>query len=143
KSDVILKDDKTYYELEFSDKGLVAFPVTLTEPYVLSTVDKRIENVDDFKQTLTFKGAGRIHDIVANELNVTAVSMSRSETYEALSRGSLDGIIYTLADWKPSGFDELLRNTLTGMYLGHGASHLAMKEETWSKLSEETQQKFE
>src|SRR5699024_9087200 len=47
-SDIEIKDGKTYNELEFTDKGLVAFPNPSTEAYILSSTKKEFESVEDF-----------------------------------------------------------------------------------------------
>ncbi|HZW68839.1 MAG TPA: TRAP transporter substrate-binding protein DctP [Pseudogracilibacillus sp.] len=142
-SDIEIKDGKTYNELEFTDKGLVAFPNPSTEAYILSSTKKEFESVADFNQSVRMRTASRIHEILADELNITGQSMSITDSYDALSRGALDGIIYTASDWIAFGFDELIKHSITDVNFGHFVGYMALKQETWDTFSPETQQLFE
>ncbi|MTD30985.1 TRAP transporter substrate-binding protein [Planomicrobium sp. YIM 101495] len=141
-SDREIKDGKTYYELEFADKGLVAFANPATEPYVLSTTKQEFDSVDDFSAAIRVRTASRVHEILADELGITAQSMPISDAYDALSRNALDGIIYNAPDWIAFGLDELIKHTITGVNLGHFIGHTAMTQETWDSLSPEAQEAF-
>ena len=143
KSDREVMDGKTYYELEFEDKGLVAFANTATEPYLLSTTKQNFEQVSDFKSALRVRTASRVHEILAKDLGITGQSMPITDAYDALSRNALDGIMYNAPDWTVFGFDELIKHTITGANLGHFVGHTAMTQKTWDSLSDETQKLFE
>jgi len=143
KSDREIADGKTYYELEFSDKGLVAFANPATEPYLLSTTKQKFESVDDFSGAIRIRTASRVHEILAKDLGITGQSMPISDAYDALSRNALDGIIYNAPDWIVFGLDELIKHTITGVNMGHFVGHTAMTEETWTSLAPETQKLFE
>jgi len=143
KSDREIADGKTYYQLEFEDKGLVAFANPATEPYVLSTTKQKFESAGDFTEALRVRTASRVHEILAKELGITGQSMPISDAYDALSRNALDGIIYNAPDWIAFGLDELIKHTITGVNLGHFVGHTAMTQETWDSLSPETQELFQ
>lgn len=143
KSDREIMDGKTYYELEFGDKGLVAFANTATEPYLLSTTKQKFESASDFSEAIRVRTASRVHEILAKELGITGQSMPISDAYDALSRNALDGIIYNAPDWIAFGLDELIKHTITGVNLGHFVGHTAMTQKTWDSLSPETQKLFE
>ncbi|MEB1806411.1 MAG: TRAP transporter substrate-binding protein DctP [Bacillaceae bacterium] len=142
KSDRELKDGKTYYEIEFADKGLVAFANPLTEPYVLGTTRQKIENVSDFSEAIRLRTASRVHEILADNLGITAISMPITDAYDALSRNALDGFFYNIPDWKAFGFDELIKHAVEGANFGHFVGHTAMTQETWDKLPADVQEKF-
>ncbi|PID20362.1 hypothetical protein CSV61_15340 [Sporosarcina sp. P3] len=143
KNDREIMNGKTYYELEFEDKGLVAFANTATEPYLLSTTKQKFDSVKDFKSALRVRTASRVHEILAKDLGITGQSMPITDSYDALSRNALDGIMYNAPDWIVFGFDELIKHTITGANLGHFVGHTAMKKETWDSLTDETQKLFE
>ncbi|WP_249870744.1 TRAP transporter substrate-binding protein DctP [Oceanobacillus saliphilus] len=143
KSDHVIANGKTFYEIEFEDKGLVAFPNPATEPYVISTTKNKFEKKDDFTQTIRLRTASRVHEILSEKLGVTGQSMPISESYDALSRNALDGIIYNAPDWIAFGFDELIKHTIVDANVGHFAGYTAMKQETWDSFSTELQQLFE
>lgn len=143
KSDREIKDGKTYYQLEFEDKGLVAFANPATEPYVLSTTKQKFESVKDFSPAIRVRTASRVHEILAKELGITGQSMPITDAYDALSRNALDGIIYNAPDWIAFGLDELIKHSITGVNLGHFVGHTAMTQKTWDSLSPEAQKLFE
>ncbi|KGR77897.1 TRAP transporter substrate-binding protein [Ureibacillus manganicus] len=141
-SDRELKDGKTYYELEFGDKGLVAFANPPTEPYVFSTTKTNFESVSDFTASIRIRTASRVHEILSKELGITGQSLPISDAYDALSRNALDGIFYNAPDWIAFGLDEVIKYTITGANFGHFVGHTAMTEETWNKLTPEVQEIF-
>lgn len=142
KNDREVQDGKTYYDLEFRDKGLVAFANPPTEPYVLSTTDQTFESVIDFNQQIRIRTASRVHEILASKLGITSLSMPITDAYDALSRNALDGLFYNVPDWIAMGFDELINHTIEGANLGHFVGHTVMTEETWESLSPEVQELF-
>lgn len=143
RSDRELKDGKTYYDLEFGDKGLVAFANPATEPYLLSTTKQKFDSIDDFNAAIRVRTASRVHEILAKELGITGQSMPITDSYDALSRNAMDGIIYNAPDWIVFGFDELIKHSITGVNMGHFVGHTAMTQKTWDSLSAETQKIFE
>ncbi|WP_077212081.1 TRAP transporter substrate-binding protein [Bacillus dakarensis] len=142
KSDREIQDGKTYYELEFAEKGLVAFANPPTEPYVLSTTEQTFESVDDFNNKIRMRTASRVHEILSENLGITSLSMPITDAYDSLSRNALDGIFYNIPDWQAFGFDELIKHTIVGANLGHFVGHTAMTQETWDSLPKETQDIF-
>lgn len=140
KSDRVVSDGKTYYEIEFGDKDLIAFANPPTEPYVLTTTKTKFETKDDFTESIRVRSPSRVHEILANNLGITPISMPITDSYDALSRNALDGMFYNIPDWMSMGFDELLKHTIEGANLGHFVGHLVMTKETWDKLPTETQE---
>lgn len=141
-SKVPLKDGKTFYELEVSGNGLKAWPLGPTQPYVISTSGKRFKTVDDIKGTPIRAGA-RMHLIFIEKLGATAVYMTGMDAYEAFSRGAIQGIVFSIPDWKAYGFLELIKYTITGLGLGHFPGYMAMTAETWNKLPPDVQKTWD
>ena len=140
KSDRAIADGKSYYQLEFEDKGLVAFANPLTEPYVMATTEAKLEKVEDFTESIRLRSPSRVHEILAANLGLTSISMPVTDAYDALSRNALDGMFHSVPDWISFGVDELLKHTIEGVNLGHFLGHTAMTKETWDKLSPEVQE---
>ena len=61
--------------------------------------------------------------------------MPAAQAYEALSRGTLDGVILSIGDWISYSMDELLTFSITDLALGHWQSYLAMTEDGWRRLA--------
>ncbi|MBM4761433.1 TRAP transporter substrate-binding protein DctP [Bacillus sp. B15-48] len=139
-SDEVLKDGKTYYEIEFADKGIVAFPNPLTDPYVFGTKDVEFNRVEDFTRDIRLRSSSRITEILIDNLNATAITMPATDAYDSLSRNALDGLFYEIPGWNVFGYDELLTYAIDGIYFGHGTTHTGMTEETWNRIPEEYQE---
>lgn len=142
-SDVEIADGKTFYELEFVDKGLVSFPVHPTETYLISTANKKLETVDDFTEAIRVRISSSVHETLITELGLTPQSLPATEIYDAMSRGALDGAMFSVPDWPSYGIDEVSDYAISGLSLGHFPMFLTMTEATWDSFSEETQSLFE
>ncbi|OLO38933.1 hypothetical protein BTR23_10325 [Alkalihalophilus pseudofirmus] len=139
-SNEVLVDGKTYYEIEFADKGIVAFANPLTDPYVFATRNLEFEKAEDFTRDIRLRSSSRVTEILINNLNTTAISMPATDAYDALSRNALDGLFYEIPGWNSFGYDELLNYAIDGIYFGHGATHTGMTEETWNEIPSEYQE---
>jgi TRAP-type C4-dicarboxylate transport system substrate-binding protein len=137
-SDEPLKDGKTFYELEIESRGLVAWALAPTDSYIISTTGKRFDSLKDIKGT-PLRGGARAHLIFIEALGATPVEMTAMDAYEAFSRGTVDGAVYSIPDWKAYGFTELFKYNITGISLGHWPSYLAVTKQTWDGLPADVQ----
>ena len=141
-SDVELGDGKTYYESQFGDKGLKAWPVSTTQEYSISTTGTELDSVAAI-EGLSLRTPSRIHEIYASKIGVDSVTIPAVEMFDALSRGAFDGSFYSVADWSGYGFQDLFTYTLTGLDLGHFNGLIGMTESTWDGLSPDVQDAME
>jgi C4-dicarboxylate-binding protein DctP len=82
------------------------------------------------------RAGSALHTIVLERLGVTPVTMPAASAYEALSRGTIDGIILSIGDWVSYSLEELLTYTVTDVAIGHWSSYLAVTERTWNDLTD-------
>ena len=127
-------EDATFYEYEIARKGLVAWGLGATGAYAISTTGDDLRSPDDFRG-LPVRAGSALHTIVLERLGVTPVTMPAASAYEALSRGTIDGIILSIGDWVSYSLEELLTYTVTDVAIGHWQSYLAVTEETWNGLT--------
>ncbi|ASK35649.1 C4-dicarboxylate ABC transporter substrate-binding protein [Alcanivorax sp. N3-2A] len=135
-SDQTLVDGKTFYQYELGDKGLRGWAVGATAAYSLSTTGKVLDDPDDLKG-LPMRAGSTLHTILLQELGATPVTMTSADSYEALSRKTVEGTILSVADWPSYSFQELLKYTITGLSMGHWESYLAVTEKTWNGFTDE------
>ncbi|MGI5911847.1 MAG: TRAP transporter substrate-binding protein [Syntrophomonadaceae bacterium] len=135
-SDVELKDGKTYYELEISDHGFHALPLPAMDNYVISAAKKELKNPRDFKG-LILRAGFRPHEIFIKNLGSTPVTMPAGELYDALSRGTIDGMPFGVADWPSYGFGDILKYTIQGLELGTYTGENLMTIEKWESLPQD------
>lgn len=135
-SDVKLQGDKTYYDLNIADHGYVALPMPALDNYIISTYKKEIKNPEDFKG-LILRGSTRSHEIFAGKLGATPVTMVSTEIYDAMTRGTIDGIIFSIADWQGYGFQDVAKYNIRGLTLGTFTGENIFLKETWESFPED------
>lgn len=138
-SDVVLKDDKTFSELEFGDEGLKALAPTISEEYSLATIDSELNTPESLKG-LKIRVPSRIHEIFANRVGMGTVRIPSSDLYDALSRGTIDGSFSFIGDWSSFGYDDLFKHAITDINLGHYSAVFAFSQEKWDSLPEDIQE---
>ncbi len=137
-----VKGEKTFYQYEIADKGIRAWPLGATAPYAISTTGKVLQSPGDLKG-LPLRAGSAMHTIVLQQLGATPVTMPASQAYEALSRGTVNGLVLSIGDWKSYSFQDLIKYTVTGVSIGHWESYLATTETLWNKLSADERQKWD
>ena len=135
-SDVALQDGKTFYQLELTDNGLVGWPLGASQPYAISTTGKVLDDPSDF-QGLPARAGATLHVIGVEQLGDTSVYMPAAEAYEALSRGTIEGILLSIGDWRSYSVQELLKYTITGINMGSWESYLAIRQDTWDEMPDD------
>ncbi len=129
-----LTEGVTFYDYEIARKGLVAWGLGATGAYAISTTGDALQSPADFRG-LPVRAGSALHTIVLERLGVTPVTMPAAAAYEALSRGTIDGIILSIGDWVSYSLEELLTYTVTDVAIGHWQSYLAVTEHTWNGLT--------
>jgi len=89
------------------------------------------------------RGGSALHTIVLQQLGATPVMMPTAQSYEALARGTIDGMVLSVGDWKSYSFVGVLKHTITGVSLGHWESYLAVADATWQRLGAQERQQWE
>ena len=133
-SDIDVVDGETFYDYEIESKGLVAWGLGATGAYALSTTGAELNSAADLRG-IPVRAGSALHTMVLERLGVTPVTMPTAQAYEALSRGTIDGIILSIGDWISYSLDELLTYSITELALGHWQSYLAMTQSTWEGLT--------
>ena len=126
----------TFYDYEIADKGLVAWGLGATGAYAISTSGAELTRPADFRG-MPVRAGSALHTIVLERLGVTPVTMPAASAYEALSRGTIDGIILSIGDWVSYSLEELLTYTITDVAIGHWQSYLAVTDRMWNGLTAE------
>jgi len=141
-SDVKLKDGKTFYDYELGSKGLRAWAVGATGAYALSTTGKPLKMPEDLKG-MPMRAGSALHTVALQRLGATPVTMPSAQAYEALSRGTINGMVSSIGDWKSYSFQEVLKYTITGVSIGHWESYLTTTNAVWKQLSDTERQAWD
>jgi len=141
-SPVKIKGDKTFTQYELGDKGIRGWALGATGPYAISTINKPLQSPADLRG-LPMRGGSALHIIALEQLGSTPVMLPTAQSYEALMRGTINGMILSVADWRSYSFVGVLNNTITGVSLGHWESYLGITEALWNRLSENQRQQWD
>ncbi|OLO36373.1 hypothetical protein BTR23_16010 [Alkalihalophilus pseudofirmus] len=137
-----LQDGKTFYELEFEPQGLKVWAVNAGDPYTLATTGKRFETPEDFNN-IRIRAGARVSEMFLNNVGAASITMPQTESYDALSRGALDGNLLCICDWDGWGFQDLFAYSLEGANIGHYTAVFGMTEEKWNSLPSDIQEILE
>ncbi|WP_290685804.1 MULTISPECIES: TRAP transporter substrate-binding protein [unclassified Haematobacter] len=141
-SDVVLADGKTFYQYEIEPKEIRVWAVGATSAYSIATAGTPLVEPADFRG-MPLRAGSAIHTLVLNELGATPVTMPASNVYEALSRGTVNGLVLAISDWPAYSLEALMKNTITDVSIGHWESYLAISNEAWDQMDENTQKSFD
>lgn len=134
-SDAELKDGKTFYQYEIADKGIRVWALGATAPYSISTAKKVLAEPGDFAG-VPLRAGSAIHTIVLEKLGATPVTLPGPQIYEALSRGTIEGLVIAISDWPSYTIEPLLRQSIVDVSIGHWESYLAVSDAMWDGLTD-------
>lgn len=141
-SDTVIADDKSYLEYDFGEHNLKLFSVPPLPPYVLSGVSNEFNSLESFKGAL-IRSSGPAHELLVDNLGGSPTTIGASDLTEAVSRGTVDGNMQAIADWKSYGFDEILKHTIEGVHFGTFTTLIGMTNEKWNSLPDDVQEVIE
>jgi TRAP-type transport system periplasmic protein len=121
---------------KFGVRGLVG---TTTPTYDVATVKKPVRSLEDLKG-LKLKTAGGIYDNIAKRYGIIPVSIPASETYEAVQRGVVDGVVFNYPSIRSYHLNDLIKYITYGMRCGGYPGAIVVNEKTWEKLPKDIQE---
>lgn len=135
---------QAYYEKykpkEF-DKAKVMY-FSACGPNLISTTTKAVHTLEDLKGQ-TLRATGRIAD-TANALGATARPMGIGETYEAVKKNVISGVMLPLETMKGFRLGEVLKYCTANWQVGNVYTFYAvMNKNKWNKLPDNIKKVFE
>ncbi len=128
-------------EKEFKTNGIRPLITFLLPPYQIM-VRGQMNGIADVKG-LKLRSGGTAQDIAIRSLGGVPVRMAGPEVYEALSRGTLDGIVFPLQSALDFKLDGFLKSGTVGQNFGGFATTYSISEANWAKLPPEIQKAFD
>lgn len=141
--DYVFENGKTFYEMEHGDKDLKQWTSPTTEGYKMSYSDITHPQTVNELTDVTFRSSGRMSEIFSNNIGINAISLPAGDIYDSLSRGSIDGLYFSVPDWPSYGIGGLFNYTIDGINLGHFSHTFGMTQETWEELPSDVQNVME
>lgn len=137
-----LSTGDTIYDEMATNNDIELIPLQSTESYRISAVGSEPGSLNEF-QELTLRTPSPIHSILSEELGIGSTTVSITEMYDALNRGTFDGTYQPMSDWGTYGVDELWDYTYDDIGLGAFPAAVAMTTEFWDGLPENVQEAFD
>ena len=102
---------------------------------------KPLNDFDDLKG-LRVLTVGKPQALVAQELGMTPVGMPVTDTYEAMSKGTVDAVFINFSGANALRFEEVIKSIWTLPVAGNGGIY-AMNANVWDRLPEDIQKIIE
>lgn len=123
---------------EFGKYGVRALEGHTTPSYDVATVSKPVRKLDDLKG-LKLKTAGGLFDTIAKRYGIVPVSIPAAETYEAVQRGLVDGVVFNYPSIRSYHLNDLVKYITNGMRTGGYPGTTVINEKAWKKLPKDIQ----
>lgn len=133
--DVLIKGE--LLEREYLSNGMRPLFATVTPPYQLLLAKKGPVNDISDVQGVKVRAAGSTAELVAKAIGAIPVRVSSSDTYLAVERGTIDGMIYTSAGALGFKLENNLTSVTTNASLGSLAFGLMINEAVWKGLPQD------
>lgn len=125
-------------QAELAPQGVRMLFVMVLSPYQVMTTRKEITGADSFRG-LKLRTTGGTKEIAVELLGATPISIPAPETREALSRGTIDGILFPHSSVLPYALEPELKWGTQDMNFGSFVASYVISEDRWQKLSPEIQ----
>ncbi|PZO65839.1 MAG: C4-dicarboxylate ABC transporter [Paracoccus denitrificans] len=132
------KPGATLDQAEFAPQKSRMLIEMVLAPYQLMTAKREITDVASLKG-MKIRATGGAKEIEIQKLGSTAVGIAAPEAREALSRGTIDGILFPYSSVLPYDLGPELSYSTTGLNLGSFISSYMINADRWQRLSPEVQ----
>lgn len=134
-----LAHDGVIAQQEMAPNGIrVLFPI-VQPPFQVFTTRKKIEDLGSF-EGLKLRTTGGAMDIMLRDLGGSPVRLAAPDTYEAMSRGTIDGGVLAVVSIASYKLTPLLKFGTSGENFGSAALDYAISEARWKRLAPAIQQ---
>lgn len=139
---------KAYWELikpgaildqnEIAPNGVRTLFVNVLSPYQIFTASRELTGIDAVKG-LKLRATGGAKELAVERLGATPIAMPAPEMREALTRGTVDGILLANSSVPPYGLIPVLKYGTQDMNFGSFVITYMINQDKWDSLSPEVQ----
>ncbi|SHL94510.1 TRAP-type C4-dicarboxylate transport system, substrate-binding protein [Paracoccus solventivorans] len=126
-------------QAELAPQGVRMLLVMVLPPYQIMMARKEITGADSFRGR-KLRATGGTKEIAVELLGATPVSIPAPETRDALSRGTIDGVLFPHSSALPYGLAPELQWGTQDMNFGSFVASYVISESRWQQLSPKAQQ---
>ncbi|GGH44137.1 C4-dicarboxylate ABC transporter [Frigidibacter albus] len=125
-------------QAEFAPQGVRMLFVMVLPPYQVMTASKEITGADSFRG-MKLRATGGTKEIAVELIGATPIAIPAPETREALSRGTIDGVLFPHSSALPYGLAPELKWGTQDINFGSFVASYVISEQRWQQLSPEVQ----
>lgn len=107
-------------------------------PYHILTTNREIKTKDDI-QGLKLRSTGGAMDLMSRALGAVPVRLAAPDAYEAISRGTIDGLIFPLESVISYGMDKQVKFATEGVGFGSFIVTYVISDRLWKQLPPDVQ----
>lgn len=133
----LLQENKDLLETDYLKNGIRPIMTHVSPTYEIWTTSKEIRVPEDLKG-LKLRTPGGIANEVYQSLGAVPVSVSHTETYEALEKGVIEAASYSSVAVDASSTIDLLKSSMF-IHLGTAIHGIVINESVWQGLPEDVQ----
>lgn len=134
----IAKPDGALDKAEFAPNGVRVLMALVLSPYQVFTSKQEIKDLTSFNG-LKLRTTGGAKEIATVKIGSVPVQMSAPETREALSRGTLDGVLFPHSSVLPYDITPFLKYATQDLNFGSFVVTYVISQKGWDALPPETQ----
>lgn len=134
----LAKEGGILAEKEFKPLGVHILFTLVLPPYQVFVGNGKIENLKSFKG-LKIRTSGSAKDLAVRKINAVSIQMATPEVHEALSRGTIDGMLFPYSSILSYDLQNLVKYSTIGENFGSFIVNYAISEKRWNALSPEIQ----
>ena len=130
------------YEEEYVKNKIKPLFAVVLPPYKVMTTKDPVVSTKDMKG-LKLRSGGGTQSFVLNKLGATPVTMSAPDTYTALERGTIDGVIFPSTSVKPYQLETIVDYITENSHLGSFVASYVINQEVYDGLPKDIQEIFD
>ncbi|MEC1158365.1 TRAP transporter substrate-binding protein DctP [Cytobacillus horneckiae] len=134
----LLKIDNEMIQRDFNNNRIVPIMGHVSPTYDIWTIEKEVRVPADLKG-IKIRTAGGITNEYFSHFAAVPVTISHTETYEALEKGIIDAANYSSVGVDASGTKDLLGHA-TFPHIGTAIHALVVNERIWNRIPEDVQE---
>lgn len=127
------------YENEFKNLGVHVLYVNVVPPYSLLTASQKIDSLAGVAG-LKIRANGNAMTMAVSALGGVPVPVTASEMYDALTRGTVDGILLSVGSIQNNHITEQVNYAVEPIRLGQAVTFGVIGLNQWESLDDETRQ---
>lgn len=125
-------------QAELAPQGVRMLMEIVLPPYQIFTSSREIAGLQSF-EGLKLRATGASKEIAVKRLDAVPIAISAPETREALSRGTVDGVLFPITSIEPYGLAPELKYGTQGQNFGSFITSYVISQDKWDALPAEVQ----